>query len=275
VSGLNGKVVLQNNGGNNLTITANGSFTFTQPVASGSKYAVTVFTQPTYPPVSQTCTVAAGTGTITNANVTTVAVTCAVNSFTVGGNFTGATGTVTLLDNKTDPLSLTMPGGFTFATKLASGSAYAVSVSADPAGQVCAVAGGNGTVTNGNVTTVGVSCDAGTDDGVKCGTSYCTVGAQACCLGTLTCNASGSAACATTVLPCDDALDCGGGIAVCCAGYDAGDQPKSIACQPSAAQCTPPNNGSIELLCDPTAAVPCAVGTCTASAKLTGYYACK
>jgi hypothetical protein len=28
-------------------------------------------------------------------------------------------------------------------------------------------------------------------------------------------------------------------------------------------------------LCDPAAAIPCTIGTCQASAKLTGYYACK
>jgi hypothetical protein len=77
------------------------------------------------------------------------------------------------------------------------------------------------------------------------------------------------------LVTCDDALDCGGGIAVCCAGYNAGNQPVGVACKASAAQCTPPNNGSIELLCDPAAAMPCAVGTCTASSKLPGYYACQ
>jgi alpha-tubulin suppressor-like RCC1 family protein len=74
VSGLNGTgLVLQNNGGNDLAITANGAFTFTAPVAVGANYNVTVLTQPTG---GQTCTVTNGSGTNVTTNVTTVAVTC-------------------------------------------------------------------------------------------------------------------------------------------------------------------------------------------------------
>ena len=73
VNGLTGTgLVLQNNGGNNLPITANGAFTFTNPVAVGATYNVTVIAQPT----GQTCTVTNGSGTAANAPVTNVAVTC-------------------------------------------------------------------------------------------------------------------------------------------------------------------------------------------------------
>src|SRR6185312_14186349 len=73
VSGLSGSVVLQDNGGDNLTVSANGSFTFATKLASGASYNVTVQTNPT----GQTCTTANGTGTVSGANVTNVAVTCA------------------------------------------------------------------------------------------------------------------------------------------------------------------------------------------------------
>ena len=78
VSGLSGTVVLQDNGGDDLTVTANGSFTFATTVASGAAYAVTVKTNPS----GQTCTVASGSGTMGSANVTSVAVTCTANSAT-------------------------------------------------------------------------------------------------------------------------------------------------------------------------------------------------
>jgi serine/threonine-protein kinase len=42
-------LVLRNNGGNDLAISADGSFMFTMPMASGGAYAVTVFHQPTSP----------------------------------------------------------------------------------------------------------------------------------------------------------------------------------------------------------------------------------
>ena len=44
VSGLTGTVVLQNNGGDNQSISSNGDFTFTTSIAQGSNYVVTVFT---------------------------------------------------------------------------------------------------------------------------------------------------------------------------------------------------------------------------------------
>lgn len=70
-TGLTGTVVLQNNAGDNLSVTANGTFAFATPVASGRPYAVTVLTQP----AGETCTVTSGSGTAA-ATVTSVAVTC-------------------------------------------------------------------------------------------------------------------------------------------------------------------------------------------------------
>ncbi len=66
-------LTLKLNGANDLPIGANGAFTFAGGLGSGSGYAVTVGTQPS----AQTCTVANGNGTIANANVTSVEVTCA------------------------------------------------------------------------------------------------------------------------------------------------------------------------------------------------------
>ena len=74
LSGLNagGTVVLQNNGGNDLSVTQNGSFTFSAPVNYLNGYSVSVGTQPT----GQTCTVTNGAGAYPGMSVTTVAVTC-------------------------------------------------------------------------------------------------------------------------------------------------------------------------------------------------------
>jgi hypothetical protein len=61
VTGLSGSgLVLQDNGKDNLAISANGTFTFKTHVTS---YAVTVLTQPSNP--TQTCAVTNGTGTAT------------------------------------------------------------------------------------------------------------------------------------------------------------------------------------------------------------------
>jgi 6-phosphogluconolactonase (cycloisomerase 2 family) len=74
VSGLNGTgLVLQDNGGDNLTGAVNGANPFATQVLSGSPYAVTVLTQPTSP--GQFCTVTNASGTIAAAAVTAT-VTC-------------------------------------------------------------------------------------------------------------------------------------------------------------------------------------------------------
>lgn len=155
VSGLSGAgLVLQNNGGNNLSIPTNGTFTFTNAVAAGSSYGVTVLTQPSNP--TQTCSVSNGSGTV-NANVTNVAITCSTTTYIIGGTLSGLNGTLVLQDNGTDNLTLTADGPFTFATPVASGANYSVTVKTEPAGQFCAVANGSGTAT-ATVTSVQVAC---------------------------------------------------------------------------------------------------------------------
>ena len=75
VSGLSGAgLVLQLNGSNDLPIMANGTATFQNGIDSGAAYAVTVQTQPTFP--TQSCSVVNGSGTITTADVSGIAVTC-------------------------------------------------------------------------------------------------------------------------------------------------------------------------------------------------------
>ncbi|MDR3443476.1 MAG: hypothetical protein P4L65_10750 [Legionella sp.] len=76
IFGLQGTLVLENNGGEALTLNANGPFTFSNALPPGGVYSVTVQSQP----ADQTCTVSNGSGTITNAKVTNIIVTCATNS---------------------------------------------------------------------------------------------------------------------------------------------------------------------------------------------------
>ena len=75
VSGLVGSgLVLQQNGGDDLTIAADGSFTFATAVNDGSIYIVTVLVQPSAP--AQTCVVTHDSGAVVGADVTDVAVAC-------------------------------------------------------------------------------------------------------------------------------------------------------------------------------------------------------
>ncbi len=159
VSGLStgASVTLLDNGGDSLKVTANGTFTFTTPVASGSAYKVTVSVQPT----GETCTVTKGAGKVVAVDVTTVVVTCKVLTYTIGGTVSGLStgGSVTLLDNGTNSLPVTANGTFVFTTALDYGATYNVTVGTQPTGETCTVTAGSGTVTK-KVSTVKVACKA-------------------------------------------------------------------------------------------------------------------
>ncbi len=153
VSGLSGSVVLQDNSGDNLTVKANGSFTFATPVSRGSHYKITVLTEP----VGQTCSVSRDAG-VAEGDVSDVTVSCIDNLYTIGGTVSGLSGTVVLQDNNADNLTVSANGNFVFATPVASGSAYAVTVLTQPAGQTCSVSAGAGMVSGHNVTNVTLVC---------------------------------------------------------------------------------------------------------------------
>ena len=166
VSGLvpNTSVILQDNGGDSLTITANGAFTFKTAVTGADVYAVTVVTQPANP--NQICTVTGGSG-VASANVTTVAVNC-VLSYTIGGTVTGLVGTGLILQNSSDSEQLTISPAngnqaFTFKNLVPTGTAYTVTIFAEPTAptQACVVtaATGSGTAT-ATVTSVAIVCPA-------------------------------------------------------------------------------------------------------------------
>jgi hypothetical protein len=112
-----------------------------------------------------------------------VIVDCAAASYTVGGSVSGLTGSVTLQNNGVDDLVVNADGSFTFSTKLADSSAYAVTVSSQPTGQTCTVTGGangdgTGTITGADVANIAVACVSdpmptysvgGTVTGLDCG----------------------------------------------------------------------------------------------------------
>ncbi|WP_419418396.1 hypothetical protein ACNVED_07465 [Legionella sp. D16C41] len=75
VFGLSGTLVLEDNGGDALTLNADGTFAFSNALPPGSTYLVTVRSQP----ANQTCTVTNGSGIIGGANVTNVGVNCVTN----------------------------------------------------------------------------------------------------------------------------------------------------------------------------------------------------
>jgi len=84
---IGASLVLQVNGGNNLSVTSNGTFTFAAALSSGSTYNITVATQP----AGQNCTVANGSGTVFGP-VSSVSVRCrSFATFSVAASFASGT----------------------------------------------------------------------------------------------------------------------------------------------------------------------------------------
>jgi Kelch motif len=160
VTGLTGAgLVLQDNGGNNLTVSANAtSFTFSTAVTSGGAYSVTVFAQP----ADESCTVTSGSGSGTaTANVTSVSIAC-IQAYTIGGSVFGLSGTgLVLQDNGGDNLTVSASAtnyAFTFDGSIPIGGVpYSITVLSNPSGQACTVANPIGTAT-ANVANVDISC---------------------------------------------------------------------------------------------------------------------
>ena len=158
VMGLSGSgLELQNNSGDDLPITMNGSFTFPTALVDGSNFAVTVASDPTGP--SQTCTVSNGAGTVASSNVTNVEVTCITDQFTIGGTVSGLLGDQVVLQNNGVNQVITANGSFTIATQ-DDGTSYAVTVATQPSdpSQTCAVTNGSGTISGADVTDIEVTC---------------------------------------------------------------------------------------------------------------------
>jgi hypothetical protein len=107
--------------------------------------------------------VTAGAGSVTNADVTEVVVTCTINHYSVGGTMAGLVsgGSMTLRNNGGVAMAVSANGSFTFPTQVASGQPYAVTVATNPTtpvSQTCMVTSGAGVVADRDVTSVQVTC---------------------------------------------------------------------------------------------------------------------
>lgn len=153
-------VILVDNGGDQTTVTGNGSaslpFTFSTPLASGSTYSVTVFT----PPQGKACSVTHGSGTVAGANITNVAVACSTVTYPVNVSVSGLPlgKSIVLQDNGVDDLTISGNGVTPFQTTLSMGTNYAVSIMTQPLPFNCSVNGSaSGQISNSAVT-VTVDC---------------------------------------------------------------------------------------------------------------------
>lgn len=156
ISGLSGSGLVLANGTDTLSI-ASGATSFTMPaeVAFTSGYAIAVQVQPD----GETCSVSRGIGIMPAGPVTTVAVNCAVNTYTIGGTISGLSASgLTLTDNGSDATAIAANATqFTMSTSVAYGGTYAIAVQAQPSGETCRANNDSGSV-SGNVANVSITC---------------------------------------------------------------------------------------------------------------------
>jgi hypothetical protein len=159
VTGVIGALTLQNSNGNTLSVAADGPFTFATQMVSGATYNVTVAVQPN----SQICTVTNGSGTVAASNITSIAVACITNGYTMGGTLSGlGAGKSVVLRALTDGMSsnvtLSANGAFTFPQAFVNNSEYEVFVSTQPVDQTCTVVNEHGDILGASITNITVTC---------------------------------------------------------------------------------------------------------------------
>jgi hypothetical protein len=179
-------VHLQDNGGDDLYVSSNGTFAFPTPLMGGSTYLVTADGQNT---LGLDCTVTNGTGSVSAAmgSVTDVTVSCVTTDYWVYGAVTFANTTLlpgaqlTLSMTGTLPRSKTIKasGLTSFAFPCGVGAMYTLSVSTQPDHEYCSFAGGacstSGTMGMADVVGVNVTCQV-TNGGPCSSNSDCQSG---------------------------------------------------------------------------------------------------
>jgi hypothetical protein len=160
ISGLEGTgLVLRNNGGDEITLTENGNFTFPRLIDSGSDFGVTILTQPKSP--NQYCRVVGGRGTIGGANVTSITVNCSAEAHTIGGKVSGLVGSgLTVALNDESPININSNGDFAFPSLITIGSDYAVTLTQHPSApwQTCTLTNGSGVVGTSDISDLVINC---------------------------------------------------------------------------------------------------------------------
>ncbi|RZI59709.1 MAG: DUF839 domain-containing protein [Pseudomonas sp.] len=158
VNGLRGGTLVIANGSDTINVSADGNFTFRQPVISGATYNVVAQTSP----IGQSCTVSNGAGIAASDNVSNVAVNCAVNAYTVGGSISGlSTSGLVLTNNGRDTLNVAANASiFTMGQPVPYGAPYSIAVQHQPDDFQCTLTNGSGTIGFMNVTDVAVRCAA-------------------------------------------------------------------------------------------------------------------
>jgi hypothetical protein len=137
----------------------NVSFAFPTQLEYGDVYDVTIKS----PPAHQDCAVSGQYAKDTAGRLSSIniPVACGLSQHFIGGTISGLTVDGLVLTNGSTGGTYTANTGattFTFAGKVTYGNTYGVTVLTQPAGLVCSVANGTGTMADADVNTMAVTC---------------------------------------------------------------------------------------------------------------------
>ena len=142
------------NGVDELSIIENGIQQFTTPFSNGQTYNIVMTAQP----YGHTCTISNPSGTVTAAQVI-APVSCTPNSYNVGGNVTGLTGTLIIQNGPLSEQQTLIGSTRAYNFEVNFMSNYNITIVRNPEGQICTISNGSGTVsTAANVTNINITC---------------------------------------------------------------------------------------------------------------------
>jgi len=147
-------LVIQNNGGSDLTIAANQtSYVFKDLVPTDSVFNITFKSRPAN---TESCTATPATGN-TGLYSVTVAISCVITTHSLTGTVTGLNGkTGLILANGPNQVAVAADGRFEMA-RVSLGYPYGINVLRQPDNATCTVANGIGTIA-ADVSNVVVTC---------------------------------------------------------------------------------------------------------------------
>lgn len=177
VVGLNNSGLILANAGEQLTVPSGAtSFAFSKQISYGTDYNITIPQQPAH----MTCQMAGATGSAGYNVAIQAIVSCAQNTYTLGGQYSGLTPaadgtarTVTLINGSTGGTlvlssgvaatstttsTLTPSGEFTLSGVVPDGQSYGVTLIAATSGLYCTLANGTGVMHDANVTNMVLVC---------------------------------------------------------------------------------------------------------------------
>jgi len=165
VTGLEGELVIRNNGRDLLTLTENGNFIFAERINNSEPAHIEILQMPRQP--NQTCTISPAEFRVTRDM--NIPINCVTDEYSINGTVSGLVGSGLVLQNTdsdpVDVLAMDVNGAFKFTEPVADHQDYNIEVLVQPTkpSQTCALnSAGSGTMAGADIEDVTVTCTTDT-----------------------------------------------------------------------------------------------------------------